>query len=82
MLGAAVSFANAVCQTSKFDPLKPFGLCSNSSVFDIKVCREKVMLFRKSSEDTLEHWVGVDSVSSAVVNEIAPRTHVPISNVV
>ena len=54
---------------------------ANLVIADLKTCREKVVLGRKTVKDTRERWFGTETVSSSAVGEVAPRTTVRISGV-
>ena len=65
-----------------FDPWRAVGMEAGPVITDLKSCREKVLLRKKTVEDTRERWFLADSVASSAVGEAAPRTTVCISDAV
>ena len=82
MLNSAVTAADAVRNSSTFDPWGAIGVEAVPVIADLKSCREKVVSRRKAAKDTWERWFGAETVTSSAVGETAPRTTVRISDVV
>ena len=82
MLHTAVTAANAVRKSSKFDPWGAIDVEAGPVIADLKLCREKIVSRRKAVKDTRERWFGSETVASSAVREAAPRTTVRISDVV
>ena len=78
----AVTAADAVRHTSKFDPWGVVGVEAGPVVTDLKSCREKIVSWRKALKDTRKQWFGAETVAASVVGEGAPRTTVRVSDVV
>ena len=81
VLNTAVAAADAVRDSSEFDPWRAFGLETGPVIADINTCREKLVLRRKKVKDTRDRWLGADTVASSAVGEAALRTTVRISEV-
>ena len=82
MLNTAVTAADAVRNSSKFDPWGAIGVEAGSVFAHLKSCREKTVSRRKAAKDTQERWFGAETVASLAVSETAPRMTVRISDVV
>ena len=82
MLNTAVTAADAVRNSSKFDPWGAIGVEAGPAIADLKSCREKNVSRRKAVKVTRERWFGAETVASSAVGETAPRTTVRISDVV
>ena len=82
MLNTAVTAADAVRHSSKFDPWGAIGVEAGPVVADLKSCREKVVPRRKAFRDTRECWFCAETIASSAVGEAAPRTTVRVSFVV
>ena len=82
MLNTAVTAADAVRNSSKFDPWGAIGLEADPVIADLKSCREKILSQRKAVRDTRERWFNAETITSSGVGETAPRTTVRISDVV
>ena len=82
MLNTAVTAADAVRNSDRFDPWGAIGVESGPVIADLKSCREKFLSQRKAVKDTRERWFGAETVASSAVGESAPRTIVRISDVV
>ena len=82
MLNTAVIAADAVQNSSKFDPWGAIGVEAGPVIADLKSCREKIVSRRKAVKETRERWFGAETVASSAVGETAPRTTVGISDVV
>ena len=82
MLNTAVTVADAVQNSSEFDPWGALGVEAGLVIADLKSCREKIVSRRKVVKDTRERWFGAETVASSAVGETAPRTTVRISDVV
>ena len=82
MLNTAVTTADAVRNSARFDPWGGFDVEAGPVVVDLISCREKLMSQRKAMKDTRKRWFSVETVASSVVGESAPRTTVRISDVV
>ena len=81
-LNTAVTVANAVRNSARFDPWGAIDVEAGPVIADLKSCREKVMSERKAVKDTRERWFSAETVASSAVGESAPRTTVRISDVV
>ena len=82
MLNTAIAAADAVRDSSKFNPWRAIGAETGSVIVDLLSCREKVVLRRKTVEGTRERWFGADTVASSAIGEAVPCTTVRISDVV
>ena len=82
MLNAAVTAADAVRNSARFDPWGAFDVEAGPVIADLKSCREKILSQRKAMKDTRERWFSAETVASSAVGESAPRTTVRISDVV
>ena len=82
MLNTAVTVADAVRNSARFDPWGAIDVEAGPVIADLKSCREKVMSQRKVMKDTRERWFSAETVASSAVGESAPRTTVHISDVV
>ena len=82
MLNTAVTAADAVRNSGRFDPWGAIDVEAGPVIADLKSCREKVMSQRKAVKDTRERWFSAETVASSAVGEGAPRATVRISDVV
>ena len=82
MLNNAVTAADAVRNSSKFDPWGAIGVEGGLVFADLKLCREKVVSRQKVVKDTRERWLIAETVTSSAVVETEPRTTIRISDVV
>ena len=82
MLNTAVTAADAVQNSARFDPWGAIGVAAGPVVADMKSCREKTLSRRKAMKDTRERWFSAETVVSSAVGETAPLTSVRISDVV
>ena len=82
MLNTAVTAADAVRNSARFDPWGGIDVEAGPVVADLKSCGEKVTSQRKAMKDILERWFSAETVDSSAVGESAPRTTVRISDVV
>ena len=82
MLNTAVTAADAVQNSAKFDPWGAIGVEASPVIADLKSWREKILSRRKAMKDTRERWYSVETVASSAAGETAPRTSVRISEVV
>ena len=82
MLNTAVTAADAVRNSSKFDPWGAIGVEDGHVFKDLKSCRKKIVSRRKAVKDTRERWFGAETVASSAIGETAPRTIVRIPDVV
>ena len=82
MLNTAVTAADAVRNSARFDPWGAIDVEAGPVIADLKSCREKFMSQRKTVKDTRELWFSAETVASSAVGESAPRTTVRISDVV
>ena len=82
MLNTAVTAADAVRNSDRFDPWRAIGVEAGPVVADLKSCREKIFSQRKAVKDTRERWFSAETVASSAVGESAPRTTARISDVV
>ena len=81
MLNSSVTAANAVRNSTRFDPWGAIGVEAGPVIIDLKSCREKILSQRKAVKDTRERWSHGEAVASSSVGEIAPKTTVRISDV-
>ena len=82
MLNTAVTAADTVRNSARFDLWGGIDVEAGPVVADLKSCREKVMSQRKAMKDTRERWFSAETVASSAIGESAPRTTVRISDVV
>ena len=82
MLNTAVTAADAVRNSAKFDPWGAIGVEAGPVIADLKSCRENIVSRRKAVRETRELWFSAETVASSAVGETAPRTTVRISDVV
>ena len=82
MLNTAVTAADAVRNSARFDHWGVFGVEASPVIADLKSCREKFVSWRKAVRDTRERWFSAETVASSAVDETVPRTTVRISDVV
>ena len=73
MLNTAVTAADAVRNSARFDPWGAIDVEAGPVVADLKSCREKVMSLRKAMKDTRERWFSAKTVASSAVGESAPE---------
>ena len=82
MLNNAVTAADAVRNSARFDPWGAVNVEAGPVIIDLKSCREKILSQRKAVRDTRERWFSAETVASSVVGESAPKTTVRNSDVV
>ena len=82
MLNSAITAADAVGNSSNFDPWRAIGVEVGPVIVNLKSCREKVVSQRKAVKDIQERCFGAETVAPSAVGEAAPRTTVRISDVV
>ena len=82
MLNTAVTAADAVRNSARFDPWGGIDVEAGPVVADLKSCCEKVLSQWKAMKDTRECWFSAETVASSAVGESAPQTTVRISDVV
>ena len=82
MLNTAVTAADAVRNSNRFDPWGAINVTAGPVIADLKSCRDKILSQRKAVKDTRERWFSAETVASSAVGESAPRTTVRISDVV
>ena len=82
MLNTAVTAADAVRNSDRFNPWGAVDVEAGPVIADLKSCREKILSQRKAVKDTRERWFSAETVASSAVGERAPRTTVRISDVV
>ena len=82
MLNTAVTAADAVRNSARFDPWGAIDVEAGPVIADLKSCREKILSQRKAVRDTRDRWFSAETVASSAVGESAPRTTVRISDVV
>ena len=82
MLNTAVTAADAVQNSARFDPWGAIDVEASPVIADLKSCPEKILSGRKAMKDTRERWFSAETVASSAVGETAPRTSVRISDVV
>ena len=76
MLNTAVTAADAVRNSARFNPWGAIDVEAGPVVADWKSYREKVMSQRKAMKDTRERSFSAETVASSAVGESAPRTTV------
>ena len=82
MLKTAVTAADVVWNSFKFDPSGAIGVEAVPVIADLKSYREKIVSPRKVVEHARERWFGAETVRSSAIGEAAPRTTVRFSDVV
>ena len=82
MLNNAVTAADAVRNSDRFNLWRAIDVEAGPVIADLKSCREKILSQRKAVKDTRERWFSAETVASSAVGERAPRTTVRISDVV
>ena len=82
MLNTAVTAADAVQNSARFNPWGAIGVEASPVIADLKSCREKILSRRKAMKDTRERWFSAETVASSAVGETASRTSVRISDVI
>ena len=82
MLNTAVTAADAVRNSARFDTWGAIDVEVGPVVADLKSCREHIISQKKAVKDTRERWLSTETVASTAVGECAPRTTVRISDVV
>ena len=65
MLNTAVTAADAVRKSARFDPWGGIDVEAGPVVVDLKSCREKVTSQRKAMKDTRERWFRAETVASS-----------------
>ena len=73
MLNTAVTAADAVRNSDRFDPWGAIGVEAGPVIADLKSCREKFFSQRKAVKDTRERWFSAETVASSAVGESAPE---------
>ena len=81
-LNTAVTAADAVRNSAKFDAWGAIGVEAGPFIADLRSCRDKIVSRRKVVRDARERWFSAETVASSAVCETAPRTTVRISDVV
>ena len=82
MLKTVVSSASANSEGSAFDPWGSVGVFAGSVISDLKACRKKVVLRRKTLKGSRKRWFDVDIVGSPLAGGGTARAGVRISKVV
>ena len=82
MQNTAVTAADAVRNSNRFDPWGATDVEAGPVIADLKSCREKSLSQRKAVKDTRERWLSAETVAPSAVGESAPRTTVRVSDVV
>ena len=82
MLNTAVTDADAVRNSSKFDPWGVIVVEAGPVFADLESFREKIVSRQKAVKDTRERWLSAETVTSLAVVETEPRTAIRISDVV
>ena len=82
MLNTAVTAADAVRISARFDPWGAIDVEAGPVIADFKSCPEKIMSQRKAVKDARERWFSAETVASSAVGESTPRATVRISDVV
>ena len=82
MLNTAVTAADAVRNSVRFDPWGAVDVEAGPVIADLKSWREKILSQRKAVKDAREQWFSAETVASSAVGESAPRTTDRISDVV
>ena len=76
-LNTAVTAADAVWNTARFDPWGVIGVETGPVIADLKSCREKILSERKAVKDTRELWFSAETVASSAVGESVPPNNCP-----
>ena len=82
MLNNAITDADAVRNSSHFDPWGATGVGAGPVIIDLKSCHQKILSQRKAVKGTRERWFSGETVDSSAVGEGALKTTVRISDVV
>ena len=82
MLNNAVTAADAVRNSSHFDPWGAIGVGAGPVIIDLKSCHQKVLAQRKAVKGTRERWFSGETVASSAVGEGAPKTTIRIADMV
>ena len=82
MLNTAVTAADTVRNSDRFDPWGAIGVEAGPIITDLKSCHEKILSQRKAVKDTRERFFSAKTAASSAVGESAPRTTFRISDVV
>ena len=82
MLNNAVTAADDVRNSARFDPWGAINVEAGPVIIHLKSCRERILSQRKAVRDTRERWFSAETVASSAVGESAPKTTVRISDVV
>ena len=80
LLNNAVTDADAVRNSARFDPWGAIGVEADPVIADLKSCREKIVSRWKAAKDTRHRWFAAETVVSSAIGDIAPRTTVRISD--
>ena len=70
MLKKAVPSARIICERSWRESIE---VCAGSVISDLKACREKVVVSRKTSKESRGRWFDADSVVSSLVEKGTTR---------
>ena len=65
MLNTAVTAADAVRSSDRFDPWGAIGVEAGPVIADLKSCREKILSQRKAVKDTQERWFSAETIASS-----------------
>ena len=82
MLSTAIAGADAVRNTSELDLWRAIRVAAGPLIADLESSWEKVVLRRKTVEDTRRCWFDAETIASSAVGEATTRTTVRISDVV
>ena len=82
VLNTAVTAADAVRNSARFDPWGAISEEAGPVIADLKSCRENFVSRRRAVRDTGERLFSAQTVASSAFGETAPRTTVRISDVV
>ena len=81
MLNTAVTAADAVQNSARFDPWGAIVVEAGPVIADLKSFCQKFLSQRKAMKDTRERGFGAETVASSAVGESAPRKTVRSSDV-
>ena len=73
MLNTAVTAADAVQNSARFDPWGEIRVEDSHVIADLKSCREEILSRRKAMKDTRERWFSAETVASSAVGETKPE---------
>ena len=73
MLNTAVTAADAVRNSDRFDPLGAIDVEAGPVLVDLKSCREKILSQRKAVKDTRERWFSAETLPHQLLARVRPE---------